>query len=77
MKRTIQLLITPALAVALLAGCSKSDEQHAKQKAREAGQEMKQELTKAGDEIKQGVDKAKKEIKKGIPDSKGDADRKR
>lgn len=79
MKR-IQLLTLPLAAAALLAGCSKSDELRAKQKAHEAGQEMKQELTKAGDEIKDGMDKAKKEIKKGIPsdrDHEGDADRRK
>jgi hypothetical protein len=70
----------PIVAVVLLASCSPSDEQRAKAKARQAGQELKHDLNQAGKEIKQ----AGKEIKQGVEKTKrelheatGDSDRKR
>lgn len=66
--------------VILTAGCSRNDEERAKQKARAAGQELKQELKQAGqelkhvgDEVRNGVKKAKEEVNQ----STRDADRKR
>lgn len=50
------------LIVFLLAGCEKSDEVRAKEKARQAGRELKQDLKQAEQEVKQGLHKAKKEL---------------
>lgn len=61
------------LLLALAAGCTKSDEVRAKEKARQAGQELKQDLKQAGRELEKGAEKARREIKEATSDS----DRKR
>jgi hypothetical protein len=68
MKRFVCAALAGA-ALLLGGGCSKSDELRAKQKAREAGQELKRDLKEAGQEVKQGVEKAKREIHEATRDS--------
>ena len=68
MLRSLGIIV--AIAGLLLTGCSKADEQRAKQKMHEAGQEMKHELKEAGAELKHGVDKAKHEVERGMPDKR-------
>ena len=61
--------VTFALAV-MLGGCTSEDQTHARQKAREGGQELQRDLKQAGDKAQRGLDEAGREIKKGL----GDAD---
>lgn len=66
-----RMLMVPAIAAALLAGCSKSEELKARQKAREAGNEIKESLQ----EVKQKAKEAGRDLKDELKDVGADAKR--
>lgn len=60
----LRLTCVAVVGMALLSAgaCTRSDELRAKQKAREAGQELKHDLKQAGNEVKKGLEKTKEEL---------------
>lgn len=56
-------LLLPVLAIWILAGCSESEQSRARNKAREAGQELKEELREVKDEARKAGAQLKDELK--------------
>jgi biotin operon repressor len=68
MKRCVVTLIL----IGALAGCSREDVDQAKQKLKDAGQEIKKEVDEGSKAIKQKADEASREIKKEVNEAKRD-----
>ena len=60
------------LLIAGLAGCTREDDETARRKLKNAGQELKRDLHQAGQEIKRDAHEASREIKKGTQKLKED-----
>jgi uncharacterized membrane protein len=68
MKRFVLTMIL----LGALAGCSREDADQAKQKLKDAGQEIEKEADEASKAIKREADKASREINKEVDEAKRD-----
>jgi len=50
----------------LVTGCDRSDVEHAKSQAREAGQQVKKDLKEADRELKEGLERANEQAKQDL-----------
>jgi len=68
-------LICLVAIIAALTGCTKSDEERVKQKARETKEDLKRDLKTLDKKVEKGLEKARKEIRDAV--GQGETDRKR
>ena len=69
-KRNWTVLIL--IMIASMAGCTREDDETARRKLKNAGQELKHDLKEAGKELKHDAHEASQEIKKGTQKLKED-----
>jgi hypothetical protein len=72
----LAIVVAAFSLVAWQCGCSRKDEEQAKRKLRESGQELKHDVHKAGQELRHDAHEASREIKKEADKLKHDADSK-
>ncbi len=68
-KNGMRFLPALVASAAMLAACTNSDQERARQKAREAGRELQHDAKQAADKAGRAVDQAGREIDKGMADA--------